>query len=256
MPKTNRSGLIQIAEIVLLAIGILLVTLSFVGDSAFLVIFGVALIFWSLILFYITPSRHVPLSMLTASACANANNIERIIAEFDLENKGFYLPPQSLKDTQSGTVFIPKGQAILPAIEEITEKLVSNQKNGVFITPPGLALTQQFEKELGLSFTKMNLGQVQKIFSKLIVEKMDLADEAEMQVQDDLVTVMVKGSVLNEDCNENKSQLRTHELVGCLLSSGVACMLARASGKAVTIKSETHGLTSERITIVFQLFKV
>jgi hypothetical protein len=46
---------------------------------------------------------------LGASANGSADNIERILSEFDLSEKGIYLPPKNLKKIESSLIFIPKG---------------------------------------------------------------------------------------------------------------------------------------------------
>jgi hypothetical protein len=71
-------------------------------------ILGTAIVFWGAILFYILPVKHVPLAFIAASASSNVNNIERILFEFDLSEKGVYLPPKNLKNIESSLIFIPK----------------------------------------------------------------------------------------------------------------------------------------------------
>jgi hypothetical protein len=62
-------------------------------------------------------------------------------------------------------MFIPsKNNKALPKPEEINEeKLFSENPEGLFITPPGLALSKLFEKELGTSFTKTDINYMQTI---------------------------------------------------------------------------------------------
>ena len=65
---------------VVLIIGVALIVLSALNSSSFLAIFGVTIIFWGAIFLYVTPSKHVPLTLLNASAEAAADNIERLIS--------------------------------------------------------------------------------------------------------------------------------------------------------------------------------
>ncbi len=73
-----------------------------------------------------------------------------------LNEKGIYLPPKYLKDFKSSLIFIPsKANQTLPKQEEIDEeKLYSKKQGRISFTPPGLAPSKLFEKELGTSFTK------------------------------------------------------------------------------------------------------
>jgi hypothetical protein len=239
MEKTRKIASIKIALYSMLTLGVLLVVVSAFYASSFLAILGVAIVFWGAILLYITPTKHVPLALLNAAAVSGTSNIERILAEANVSEKGKYLPPNFIRDYESSLVFIPEqpGQP-LPRPEEIAEEKPQSTRKLVFITPPGLGLSKLFEKELGVSFTKTNLEFVEQKLPKLLVEEMELAQTAELQIQNDTVTLKLTGNVLEEICEETRKLPRTHSQVGCLLSSAVACVLAKASGKAVSIQNE------------------
>ena len=251
--RINQDKVIVLITGFVLMIGVALVVLSALNSSSFLAILGVAIIFWGAILLYVTPFKHVPLTLLNASAEAAADNIERLISELNLNEKGVYLPPKNLKNIDSSLVFIPKTP--LPTPEEADEKLFTNQKTGAFVTPPGSALSRLFEEELGFSFTKTNLEQIQNKLPKLLVEGMELAEEAEIQIQSKNITLEITGSILDEICRKTDSQPRTHKQVGCLLSSAIACALAKAAGKPVTIQNETRNQETKTTHIEYQIFE-
>ena len=131
-------------------------------DSSFLAILGVSVAFWSVLLLFFTPTKHAFLALLKASASASGSNIERSLIEFNSAEKGVYLPPQNLRDFESSLVFVPKtSQTPLPTSSETNDKLFTEKKTGLLLTPPGLALSMMFEHELGLSFRKISLPQMQ-----------------------------------------------------------------------------------------------
>jgi hypothetical protein len=240
----------------MLLLGVGLVVVSAFYASSFLAILGVAIIFWGAILLYITPSKHVPLTLLNASAEAATANIERVISELNLSEKGIYLPPKNLKNIESSLVFIPETpQTPLPTPEESNEKLLTKEKTGAFVTPPGSALSRLFEEELGFSFTKTDLNQIQNKLPKLLVEDLELAENAEIQIQSNKVTVEITGSILDEICRQTDSQPKTHKQVGCLLSSAIACALAKATGKPVTIQNETRNQETKTTHIEYQIIE-
>ena len=224
-----------------MALGVTLVVASAFYVSSFAAILGVALLFWGALLLYITPTKDVPIAMLCAEVDVSASNIERIINQSGVSQTGIYLPPRNLKNVDSSLVVIPiKSKITFPLPGEITDGLVTNQKDGVLFVPPGAALCRFFEKELKESFSKLDLKQLQYKLPKLLVEDMELAESAEINVNDNVVTVEVRGSVLDEVCRQMTNQPRTHELVGCLLSSAIACALAKTVGEPVTIQNETR----------------
>lgn len=253
MTRTHRTRMNQITVFAVLTLGVILVVLSAFYVSSYLAILGVAIVFWGAILLFITPSKHVPLTLLNVSADSSASNIERILSELNLTEKGVYLPPNRLKSIESSLVFIPETpKTPLPKREDITEKLHPNRKDGVFLTPPGLALSQLLEKELGVSFTRTNLAHLQRMLPKLI-EDAELAEDAQIQTLNNTITVELTGSILTEVCIETRKNPKTHEQVGCLLSSAIACALAKATGKAITIEKETRSPDLKTTRIEYQI---
>jgi hypothetical protein len=241
----------QVAVIAMLGLGIVLTTISAFYASSFLAILGVGIVFWGAILMYITPSKHVPLTLLNSSV-SNNGNIERILSELNLNEKGLYLPPKCLKDFESSVVYIPEkaGQS-LPVSEDTVNGLISLNNDGVFLTPPGLALSKLLEKELEMSFTKINISNLQASLPRLLIENMELAENVEMEIRGNTISVDVTGNVLDEVCQETNGQPRTHAQVGCLLSSAIACAFAKASGEFVTLQKETQDHESKTIHIEY-----
>jgi hypothetical protein len=234
--------------------GISIVVVSKVYTSSFLAIFGLAIIFWGAILLYLTPSKHVPLTLLNASTEAAVSNIERVISELNLDQRGIYLPPDNLRNIDFSLVFLPEtSKTPLPSLEESNKRLLANEKTGTFFTPPGSALSNLFEKELGISFAKTDLNQIQDRLPKLLVEDLELARSAEMHIQGDTVILNVRKSILDEICRQTDFQPRTHKQVGCLLSSAVACVLAKATGKPIIIQSEIRNPQAETTLIEYRI---
>lgn len=255
MSKTRKPRLNHVFISVMLILGFALTGLSILYSSSFLAILGVAFVFWGAILFYVTPSRHVPLSLLNVSASSSTGNIERILTELNLSQKGRYLPPKYLKNFESSLVFIPEkpGQP-LPKPEEVTEeKLLSNSKDGLFLTPSGLPLSKLFEEKLGVSFTQTDLAYVEQKLPKILIEDLELVESAEIQIQNNTASVILTCSIFDTVCQETDTQPRTHTQMGCLLSSAIACALAKATGEAVIIQSETHNPETKTTTIEYDI---
>jgi hypothetical protein len=240
-------------------IGVALIVLSAFNGSSFLAILGVSVAFWSVLLFYLTPTKtkHVSLALFNASASTSGSNIERSLIEFNSAEKGVYLPPQNLQSFESSLLFVPKTpQTALPAPSETSDKLFTEKKTGLLLTPPGLALSIVFEHELGVSFTKMDLSEMQQMITKLI-HNIEFADDAQVRIQDRNITLEVTGSIFNTLCQEtSNSQPRTHAQVGCVLASAFACAFAKASGKPITIQKDTLNLDTKTAVIEYRMEEV
>jgi hypothetical protein len=241
----------------MLLIGVGLTIASAFYVSSLLAIIGVSIIFWGIILLYITPSKLVSLTLFNASHEATAANIERLILELNLSESGIYLPPRNLKNNESSLVFIPKTpQTPLPTSDEPNQKQLTNQKTGALVTPPGTALLRIFEEAQGDSFTKTELTQIQNILPRILTESMELAENVEIQIRDNTVEVEITGSVLNEICLQTDSQPKAHKQIGCLLSSAIACALAKSTGKPTIIQNEIRNQEAKTTHITYQILEV
>jgi hypothetical protein len=259
MKKTQYSQDIFTVMMIGIALitGVAMIVLSALNASSFLGILGVSVAFWSVLLLFFTPTKHAFLSLLKASASASGSNIERSLIEFNLVEKGIYLPPQNLRNFESSLVFVPKTLgARLPTSIEITDKLLNEEKTGLLFTPPGLALSLMFEKEIGFSFRKISLPHIQSVI-KRVFNKLKFAEDVQILIQDRTITVEITGSIFNALCNEtSSSQPRTHTQVGCILASAFACAFAKASDKPITIQKDILNPDTKILIIEYRMEEV
>ncbi len=254
--KSPNLNIIKASTLLMLSFGVIIVVISMLYISSVLAISGVALVFWGIILLYFTPIKHVPLTLLNAVAFSANSNIERALAEANFSSKGRYLPPAQLRDLESSLLVIPKyPEQDLPTLGELAgQKIFTESDNFLLLTPPGFGLSILFEKEAGTSFTKADLDFVQRKLPEILVEDMALAQTADLKVRNNTMTLELKGSVLQAICNEARTLLRTHTQVGCLLSSAVACVLAKSSGKVVTIEKDELSEDGKTTIMEFKLW--
>jgi hypothetical protein len=240
-----------------LTTGVAMLVFSALDNSSFLAILGVSISFWSVLLLFFTPTKRAFISLLKASASASGSNIERSLIEFDLTEKGLYLPPQNLRNFESSLVFVPKEpRTALPASDETSDKLFTEEKTGLFFTPPGLGLCEMFENELGLSFRKITLTQMQSLIKRLF-NNLKFAEDVKVRIQDRTIILEVTGSIFNTLCQENRnSQPRTHAQVGCILASAFACAFAKASDKPITIQKDTLNPDTQTLIIEYRMEEV
>jgi hypothetical protein len=252
--KVNQDLFTVLMIGIALITGVILIVFSALNDSSFLAILGVSVAFWSMLLLFFTPTKHAFLDLLKASASASGSNIERSLLEFNLAEKGVYLPPQNLRNFESSLVFIPKTrQTPLPTADETSDKLFAEKKTGLFFTPPGLALSVMFEHELGLSFRKIALPQMQGAIMKLN-RNLIFAEVVHVRIQDKNITLEITGSIFNTLCNETRNnQPRTHEQVGCIFSSAFACAFAKATDKPIIIQKDTLNPDTKTLTIEYHM---
>jgi hypothetical protein len=233
--RTNR-----LIAFSMLALGIILIGLSVFYYSSVSSIIGLALTFWGAILLYITPSKHVPLQLLNAVATSTLVNIENLLEESKLYEKGIYLSPKHLADYESSLIFIPatKDQKIPKAEQTSNKKLYCKDPTGVLLTPPGLALSKLIEKEYGQSFTKTDLITLKEKLPKLLIEDLEIAEQVTVKSQNNTITLSIKNTVFTQISAEAKNLQRVQNSIGNVLSSALACIFAKSAGKPVSIENE------------------
>jgi hypothetical protein len=237
----------------LISLGILLIAASAFYVSSFLTILGVSLTFWAAILFYITPKKHVQLDLLNSIGEAVTPNIERILSEYKLTKKGIYLPPKYLQSIESSLIFIPKTMdGCLPNPDENNQSLLAQEVEGIFIDPPGSTLMKFLERQLGTSFAAIDLTQLKIVLPKIFVEDLELAERFEIQTQDKIISIKITKSILNDICQKTCNQTQTYDQIGCILSSALACIIAKTTGKPVIIRTEDFNNNTKTTNITYQ----
>jgi hypothetical protein len=256
IPKSEKNRDISLVLMIGLTLttGLTLLVLSIPYSSSFTAILGLSISFWSVLLLFFTPTKRAFLSLLKACASASGSNIERSLIEFDLTEKGIYLPPQNLRNFESSLVFVPKESgAALPSPDQTSDKLFNDKKTGLFFTPPGLGLSLMFEKEIGLSFRKITLLQMQSVMKNLF-NRLKFSEDFQIRIQDRIITLEITGSIFSALCGEtNNNQPRTHAQVGCIIASAFACAFAKSSDKPITIQKDTLNPDTNTLIIDYRL---
>lgn len=240
-PKLSSAGTLRVISLGMLLLGFISLLASAIYDSYVTAIVGLGLTFWGALLLAITPTKYVKLELLTAASSSQAANTEKMLNLAETNHKGVYLPPKLLQDYFSSLIFVPAtGNEALPKPEKIPEEKTLGTPQGLFLTPPGLALSRLFEEELGKSFTKLNIYNLTTELPSLL-DGLGITKTAFMNVEGGEVTFETGNYIFKDLCLETLNFQRTHETVGCPFSSAIACALAKASGKPVTIEKEEHG---------------
>jgi hypothetical protein len=241
--------------------GLMSLFLSVMTESQVLAFVGLSLIFWGTLFFFASPASYVKGSLLPLTVASIYSTIDRVIKDLNCKGKGIYVPPSSkephlpeqfegLKDT---VVFISADAAsnLLPIEVIAGRKFLSTNPKGIILDPPGLCLSDRFEETLKTELATMSLEDLCVTLPRLISENWQPAKEVTMHVEDDEV-VLISSDSLYRDLYSKESS-KSVRLVGDPLTSAVACVLARASGRRVSIKSLDASPDARTIEVHFQM---
>ena len=223
----------------LLMLGLIALLFSALFSSYVLAFIGLGLTFWGSLFLYIKSTKYVKLDLLNSTSLSTLINIEKILANVKANSQGIYLPPKRLQDYTSSLVFVPtEPNQALPTTKETNPKdLETKNPTGLLITPPGLALSKLFEKELKKPFTETSLEDLQSQLPKLF-DELQITKHLAIRPQDNNIRVTIRNHVFEDLCKETAKLELTHKTVGCPLSSALACAFAKATGKPIVIEKE------------------
>lgn len=241
--------------------GILSLIFSITTGSQVLAFIGLGLTFWGALFYLVRPITYVRGSLLSTTATTLYQTIDRIIRELNCKGKPIYVPPypkeaslpEHLKGLKETITFIPADTNLTtPSIEEMaTSKFLTKNPKGVILIPPGSSYLDQFEKLLRTDITKMNLEDLSTSLPQIILENFQLAKEIEIKTQNNQITLKTTDSIYKNLYHEET--LKSVRLLGDPLVSALACTIAKATGKQLTIQTLNTSPDAQTIEATLQL---
>jgi len=234
---------------VLLAIGAISLLFSIFFDSSILAFIGLGLTLWGALLTYVKSNNYVKAVFINSMTFSSLKAIDEILNELEVKGKAVYLPTRDVEKPNRGEVFISKkkGSLIIPKEGEPSE--------GIYITSPGADLADLYEKRLGKEFIEADLEYLKERFPKLFIEDLEIAEDLEMNVEDNRVEVKIEGNIHWSLCKKISKLERICNSIGCPLCSSIAIALARASGKPVAIGEKKFSKKGDRLEIEYLILE-
>jgi hypothetical protein len=248
------------AGALLIILGALALASSIVYVSSIPALIGLGLIFWGTILTYIQTGEYVKETVLDATTASMLTILNQTMQELDYRGKAVYLPPKYLNDPESTKAYVPRlriGKLPLPEqTQKLETQLSSRNSQGIIITPPGAELTRLFEDALQTSFTKVDLDYLKEHLPRVIIEDLEIASDVEIQIgiiktpnptddtipqialKRDTINVKITSTTFKSTARQTTQLSDINPTLGSLLTSAVACAIAKATGKPIIIESE------------------
>jgi hypothetical protein len=253
----HHPRLTRITGLTMLGLGALALIISIIYSSSIPGLIGLGMIFWGVILTYIQNEEYVKEPIFQSVGISSFSTLNHIIQKMDYSSKAIYLPPKYFKNPETTKAYLPKQQnEKQPTPEQIQaqeDQLFTQNPNGMLTTPPGLELNKFFEKTLGTNFTKEDITYIERNLPKLFTEELEIAQNLEIKTEETKITVKIENSAFSSLCNEAKTFTNAYNALGSPLASALACALAKATGKPITIQKETTD--NKNIEIEYQLLQ-
>ena len=241
----------------LITTGTIALFTSIISTSSILAFIGLGLIFWGIIFAYIRTEEYTKKVLLDATASQQMATLNQIIQELEYKGNAIYLPPKYLKDPEANKAYISKQKETnLPAPEQIqkqeTRFFIENPP-GILLTPPGAGLARLFEKTFKTNFTRVDLQHLQQNMPKLFIEDLEIAKNFEMDTQNNKIRVKIENSVYKALNIETEKPSSIYSTLGSPLSSAIACVLAKSTGKPIIIEKQETSKDGRDVTIEYRI---
>lgn len=230
-----------LAGYLFLALGSLALMSAAISDSSVMSFIGLGLAFWGVLFLYIRPKKYVRAKLLTCTAISSLAAISEEIEKLGLKGRAIYLPPERISDIRGGKLYIAK------------EVGGFTNLGGLYLTPPGLSLTNLYEEELGVHFAETDLSYLQTNLP-LLMESLEIAEDVGINVEGNKIRARIKGSVYQDLCKQiRKLSPNICSSTGCPLISSMALAIARSAGRQVIIEENQILAEGQTIEVDFRL---
>jgi hypothetical protein len=225
--------------------GVLSLILSVAFTSTVVAFIGLGLTFWGGLLLFIRPRHYVRSDLMDSTALSSLASIDRVITSLGYNQKGVYIP---VSNPEKAVVFIPSHPlGKIPTMEQVERRTFVKDPEGIAMVPPGLALANLFERELGVKFSEWSLDEMVKRLPKLLIEDLEMVQDCSIKVDGDHVSFRFVESVYSEFCSKLRSTTNVCSSLGCPMCSAMACILAQVSHRPVEFDKDKY--TTERGTV-------
>ena len=255
-------GFAQAPGIIMLILGTIALVASTISTSTILAFIGLGLAFWGAILLYIRPEEYTKKVLLEATLSPSLTTLNQMIQEFAYKGDVTYLPPKYFADPETTKIYISKHKdTSLPTPEQVQKhenQPVARTPRGMLLTPPGIQLSRLLEKSLGTTFIRTDLKNLQQNLPRLFIENLEIAENLEIRAEDDMtksttIHAKITKPFYADTFKEAEEPSQLTGSIGGPICSAIACALAKATGKPITIDKEEQSQDGKTTRIQYHM---
>jgi len=247
--------------IFLTAMGALVGLLSYLMGIIPMLAFGLASFLVGILVLYLPERRgSIAGKLATDSSLPSLLNIENLLEDLDLDEKGIYIPASGLGVCPK--VFVPLAET--QATRQPPVGLVSSRRifvtvgenpedRGVLLDAPGSQIMIALERSLRTDLSKMKSDDLGAALNSGFTA-LGIAKVTNIEHQDTMVRIQVElTDLVDLETRLRNVAPRLVAQVGTPVTSAVAAAMSKATGKYVTVKSAVLDLPNKRVSISLKL---
>lgn len=248
-------------------IGIFLTVLGMVvGLSSFLMgiipmlAFGLGSVLIGILTLYLNESDAIGGRLATALILPSLLNIEKLLEDLDLDQRGIYIPVSGL--SVSPRVLVPL--ALTAATRTPPVGLMNSRRifvtvgknpedRGILLDAPGSQILSALERTLQIDFAKVEFANLAHDLNSGF-ESLGLAKVTSLIAEDENVSVeLMLTSLVELEIRLRNQAPKVVAQIGTPITSALAAALSKATGRYVTLKTAVLDQASNKLAISMRL---
>ena len=187
---------------------------------------------------YIHTDEYAKKALLDATSYSDVEVLNQMIAKLGYKGPAVYLPPQYFSNPDDQVIYVSKeGDVAYPKLGQLPVResaFFVITSSGMMLKPSGLELVGLFERTLETNFARVDFEFLEQNFSRLFVESLEIAETVDVEAENNRVIVKLEKSAFRVYDSKDGQSI----LLGSPISSAIACVLAKATGRIVVIRSQ------------------
>lgn len=178
----------------------------------------------------------------------------QIITRLGYKGPAVYLPPKYFSNPETQMIYVAKQKDVFPSPNQLQAQKIGSftpTSDGILLMPPGAELARLFEKTLETNFSTVDLEYVRERLPQLLIESLEVAKTVDLQVENARVHVRLGESSYKVSAAEAGQIV----VLGSPISSAIACVLAKATGKLVTVESQQVSENGKDVALDYRLIE-
>jgi hypothetical protein len=229
---------------------------SYFADSVILTLAGLGLVFWGVIMLYISPQRFIPEKLFGSMAISTTKTIDRLLVSMNYGGRTVFLHPKHLKGLSQGYIFIPyedKDRNVLPSDEALAEeKFVYENPRGIFMIAPSQGIVELIEKEIDSNLATLDMAYIKENLPKLLVNNFRLIDSMSIEENHGFVRVRMEGESAAKVCSTVTKETTVGKHFGCPLCASLGLIFSKVTGRPVSIEESSVNEVESSISTAFK----
>lgn len=250
----------MIAGVFLIAIGAIVGTLSYMMGITPMLAMGFASFMIGIMVLYIPDSGGVRESLASDSILPSLLNIEKLLEDLDLDERGIYIPTTGL--SASSRVFVPMIQShatdrpprgLIHSDRIFVSVGTSSEDRGILLDAPGSMILDSIEQTLRVDLSTRPLLELKALLDTGF-RSLGIAKVISLEFEDDTSVITLEMTALIDlETRLRNAAPRVVVQVGTPVTSAVAAAVAKTSGKYARLKNTVLDTARRRLIVSLRL---